>query len=115
KDEQAIVEQVKADIAKADGVLVMGNDSDINPGDYGAKAIHKETKTETNTPQGLARARYEYALIGAALGKKVPLMGVCAGMQRINVLLGGTLNQHVPDTLGNNEHAQSVPMYIPVE
>ena len=118
KDNHAIALQVKADLAKADGVIVMGNNSDIDPGDYGAKEKHKETHSERATPEGEARAKYEYALLAAALEKKTPLLGVCAGMQRLNVLLGGSLNQHVPDLIGSNEHDQTqshVAPYIPVE
>ncbi|WP_146065046.1 gamma-glutamyl-gamma-aminobutyrate hydrolase family protein, partial [Streptomyces sp. SM1] len=49
-----------------------------------------------------ARARdvWELALIGAALDRGVPLLGICRGMQLLNVALGGTLVQHIDGHAG---------------
>jgi putative glutamine amidotransferase len=105
------------DIQKLDGLLVLGNKSDIDPERYGA-ARDPHTKAESDTPEGKARADYEYALMKLALEKKVPLMGICGGMQRLNVMCGGSLHQHVPDLTGNNFHAQQdmhIAPFIPVQ
>jgi putative glutamine amidotransferase len=93
------------DLSKIDALVVMGNNADIDPARYGAKA-HPKTFSERSTPQGTARADYEEQLMQAALDSGMPVMGVCAGMQRLNVLCGGTLHQHVPDLTGNDEHSQ---------
>lgn len=93
------------DLQKIDALVVMGNDVDINPARYGQQAGPR-TFSEDSVPEGRARADYEYALLQGALDSRMPVLGVCAGMQRINVLLGGSLHQHVPDLTGNDEHAQ---------
>ncbi len=103
----ALQEQVTADIAKADGVIVMGNDKDIDPADYRAAASAK-TNSENATEEGRARAAYEYVLMNEALNNfKVPLLGVCGGMQRLNVICEGTLHQDIPEILGDNRRQQS--------
>jgi putative glutamine amidotransferase len=106
----------RKDIDKIDSLVVMGNDADIDPGKYG-EAPGAHTNSELKTPQGKARAHYEEELLKLALEQKMPVLGVCAGMQRINVLLGGSLHQHVPDLVGHNEHAQQdsgIAPFVPV-
>lgn len=95
----------KADIQKIDALVIMGNAADIDPALYGEKE-HPETVNEMKTPKGRARAAYEYTIMKEALAQKMPLLGICGGEQRINVLRGGTLHQHVPDLVGNDTHAQ---------
>lgn len=105
------------DIKNIDALIVMGNDKDIDPADYRQKA-HPKTNPETDTPEGKARAEYEYKMLDKALEQKMPILTVCAGMQRLNVLLGGSLHQHLPDLIGHNEHAQNeagIAPYVPVE
>ena len=106
-----------ADIGKIDALVVMGNNADIDPERYGA-AKHEKTISESATPEGKARADYEYALMQLAMEKKMPLLGVCGGMQRLNVMCGGTLDQHIPDKLGHNDHAQqdhNIAPFTPVQ
>jgi putative glutamine amidotransferase len=81
---------VEHKMANADGIILMGNNDDIDPAKYG-QTPHAKTQIETN----LHRAAFEETLIINSLKHRVPLLGICGGMQRINVLLGGTLNQHV--------------------
>ena len=50
------------------------------------------------------RDRFEIALARAALERGIPLLGVCRGMQILNVVCGGTLDQHLPDRLGHERH-----------
>lgn len=105
------------DITKIDALVVLGNDADIDPERYGQKP-GAHTKPESVTPQGKARADYEYQLMLTALKEKMPVLGICGGMQRLNVLLGGSLHQHVPDLVGNDEHAQQdfgIAPFIPVQ
>jgi putative glutamine amidotransferase len=98
------------DLSAIHGLVLMGNDFDIDPSDYchrypeddPRRSIHPSTKSESNCPQAKARAVYEYALLDAALACGTPTLTICGGMQRLNVLCGGTLHQHVPDMVGSN-------------
>jgi putative glutamine amidotransferase len=117
-DVDIIRKQVESDLAKADGIIVMGNDSDIDPGDYGESFRHPKTNSEKATHEGRVRAAYEYKLIEESLKMKLPIFAVCGGMQRLNVLLGGTLHQHVPDLVGTAYHHQGgagIAPFIPVQ
>jgi putative glutamine amidotransferase len=72
-----------------DGLILAGG-SDIDPGSYGAQP-HAETRG--SWPE---RDRFEIALGTRALERDIPLLGICRGMQMLNVIQGGTLNQDVP-------------------
>jgi putative glutamine amidotransferase len=78
--------------------LILGGGSDVDPATYGA-ARHPEMSD--TWPE---RDRFELALARRALERDMPLLGVCRGMEILNVALGGTLVQHLPDTVGSNEH-----------
>lgn len=98
-----------ADIEKLDGLVIGGNSQDINPADYGESNVHPKTSIETN----LKRRNYERAIIELALKKKLPLFGICGGMQRINTNgpynERGTLIQHVE---GENQGKDNIPPYL---
>jgi putative glutamine amidotransferase len=74
-----------------DGVMMAGG-TDIGPSSYGAPA-EPETKSGYE-----GRDSFELALARRALERDIPLLGICRGMQLINVAAGGTLVQHLPDT-----------------
>jgi len=103
------------DLSKLDAVVFMGNDYDIDPSTYierypegdPRRCIHSATKSEYSTPQSKARCEYENRLMHMALDAKLPILCVCGGMQRLNVLCGGTLHQHVPDMVGHDKLWQS--------
>lgn len=78
--------------------LVLGGGADIDAETHGADP-HAET-VGTNPD----RDRFEVALAQAALERGMPLLGVCRGMQILNVACGGTLDQHLPDRLGHERH-----------
>jgi putative glutamine amidotransferase len=78
--------------------LVLGGGADIDPESQGVEA-HPETVG--SNPD---RDRFEIALARGALERGVPLLGVCRGMQVLNVACGGTLDQHIPDRLGHHIH-----------
>jgi putative glutamine amidotransferase len=80
-----------------DGLILSGG-SDIDPGSYGAQP-HPETGV--TWPE---RDRFEIALGTRALERDMPVLGVCRGMQMLNVIQGGTLNQHVRDVVQNDLH-----------
>jgi putative glutamine amidotransferase len=93
--------ELAADPAQAlelmDGLLLTGG-ADIDPASYG-EARHAETG-ET-MPE---RDEFEIAVTRAAIERDVPLLGICRGMQLLNVACGGTLLQHLPERLGHEEH-----------
>jgi putative glutamine amidotransferase len=78
--------------------LMLGGGADIDPETHGADP-HAET-VGTNPD----RDRFEVALARAALERGIPLLGVCRGMQILNVAYGGTLDQHLPERLGHDRH-----------
>jgi putative glutamine amidotransferase len=78
--------------------LVLGGGADIDPEGQGVEA-HPET-VGTNPD----RDRFEIALARGALERGMPLLGVCRGMQVLNVACGGTLDQHIPERLGHDIH-----------
>jgi putative glutamine amidotransferase len=78
--------------------LILAGGGDVDPATYGARP-HPET-----IGTRIERDRFEIALARRALELDMPLLGVCRGMEIINVALGGTLAQHLPDSLGSNEH-----------
>ena len=85
---------------RLDGLLLAGG-ADVDPASYGADR-HSETKT--TWPE---RDRFEIALVRKALDRDMPVLGICRGMQLLNVALGGTLVQHLPDTLGHEDHRRT--------
>lgn len=78
--------------------LILAGGADIDPSTYGAEP-HPETKG--TVPE---RDAVEVALARRALERDMPMLGICRGMQLMNVALGGTLCQHVPDDVGHHEH-----------
>jgi putative glutamine amidotransferase len=80
-----------------DGLILAGG-ADIDPSAYGAEP-HPETKG--TVPE---RDDFELALARRALDRDIPLLGICRGMQLMNVARGGTLEQHLPESHGHHDH-----------
>jgi putative glutamine amidotransferase len=80
-----------------DGLMLAGG-ADIDPSTYGQPAHELTIETVP------ARDRFEVALTRAAIARDIPVLGICRGMQLVNVACGGTLVQHLPDHLGHEEH-----------
>jgi len=93
-------------LAALDGLLVAGGAFDIHPGRYG------EVPRAALGPTRPARTDFEWALAEAALAGRLPVLGVCGGMQLLNVVRGGALHQHLPDDLGVS-HEQPPPKDVP--
>jgi putative glutamine amidotransferase len=83
-----------------DGLILAGG-ADIDPSTYG-EAPHPETRGTVPV-----RDEFEIALARRALERDLPLLGVCRGMQLMNVAVGGTLLQHLPDSHGHREHRRN--------
>ena len=103
------------DIGIIDGLIVMGNNWDIDPKKYIDRypvgdprhQVHPKTVNQTDNPESKARAAYEEKMLALASERNMPVLAVCGGMQTINVLEGGGLLQHIPDQLGNEHHEQN--------
>jgi putative glutamine amidotransferase len=91
--EQHLIDDV---LAIADGLLVPGGDLDIDPACYGQQIMFPNVKP--NKP----RSKYEVELVKRAIDQKMPFLGICFGMQSLNVALGGTLIQDIELQIPNN-------------
>jgi len=80
-----------------DGLVITGG-KDVDPARYG-QAPHPMTD-EPRTD----RDAWEFALLNGALRRGMPVLCICRGAQVLNVALGGTLHQHLPDVLGHTRH-----------
>jgi putative glutamine amidotransferase len=78
--------------------LILAGGTDIDPANYGAE---RHPSTVETAP---ARDAAELALTRRAWERDLPVLGICRGMQLINVARGGTLIQHLPDEVGHEDH-----------
>ena len=102
------VEQAGTYVAGLDGLLVTGGNFDLDPALFGASERHPKVTTKDR------RTAFEMAATQAALERDLPLLGICGGMQLLNVALGGTLIQHIPDEVeGALAHEQPNPRTEP--
>ena len=89
-------------------LVVTGGAFDVDPSLYGDGERH-ETVT---LKQG--RTAAELALMRGALERNMPVLGICGGQQLLAVALGGTLIQHIPDSIPNAlPHEQPNPRHEP--
>lgn len=84
--------QVESLLSQVDGLLLAGG-GDVNPDRYGSSG-HAEVYAVDE-----ARDVLEFKLVSMALEQQLPLLGICRGLQVINVALGGTLIEHLPDVI----------------
>jgi putative glutamine amidotransferase len=91
-------------VGRLDGLVLSGG-ADVGPGRYGA-AAHEQTRGVRPD-----RDAAEAALLAAALGRGLPVLGICRGLQVINVARGGTLHQHLPDLVGHAGHGPTPGAY----
>jgi putative glutamine amidotransferase len=91
-------------IGRLDGLVVAGG-ADVDPARYDQEAGPHTTATRPE------RDAAEIALLESALARDLPLLAICRGMQLLNVLLGGTLLQHVPDVPGTEPHQLGLGLF----
>jgi putative glutamine amidotransferase len=93
--------------------VVLTGGADVDPSRYGADA---HSMTDCPRPD---RDAWEAKLCLAALDAEIPVLAVCRGLQVMNVALGGTLHQHLPDLTGTDVHrvalGRMTPNHVEVE
>ena len=100
-----------ADLAAAyldriDALVVTGGAFDVDPALYGDGARHATVTLKEG------RTAAELALVQGALARNIPVLGICGGQQLLAVALGGTLIQHIPDSVADAlPHEQPNPRH----
>lgn len=89
-------------IGRLDAVVLSGG-PDLHPTAYGALPHPQLGPTEPELD------RFELELARHAVARGLPVLGICRGMQVLNVALGGSLHQHLPDLEGQIDHRQAGP------
>jgi len=101
-------EQAKAYLALLAGLVVTGGAFDVDPSLFGAASRHQSVTTKER------RTQFELAVTKGALEADKPVLGICGGQQLLNVALGGTLIQHIPDEVADAlAHEQPNPRTEP--
>ena len=86
-------ERVEEYLALIDGLVVTGGAFDVDPALFGAAERHDSVSTKDR------RTDFELAIMRAAHSSDMPALGICGGEQLMNVALGGSLIQHIPDAV----------------
>jgi putative glutamine amidotransferase len=95
---QPVDEGIAARVLDGLGGLVITGGRDVDPATYG-----QDPHPSTDEP-ARDRDAWELALVRGALARGLPVLGICRGAQILNVALGGTLHQHLPDVVGHYQH-----------
>ena len=93
---------------RVDGLMVIGG-ADLDPAVYG----QERSEATENTYRD--RDEFELALTRGALERGLPFLGICRGMQLLNVALGGTINQNLVAADGTNPHRRIVGTFVGTE
>jgi putative glutamine amidotransferase len=98
---------VDADVASRvldglDGLIITGG-RDVDPASYRQQP---HPATDEAVEDNRQRDAFEFELVRGAMRRGMPVLGICRGAQVLNVALGGTLHQHLPDVLGHTHHQQ---------
>jgi putative glutamine amidotransferase len=95
--DEAVVREPDLMLDAIDGLMLAGG-ADIDPDAYGERP---HPKTAGTVPE---RDRFELALARGALERDIPFLGICRGMQLMNIVCGGSLIQDLPERFGHHEH-----------
>lgn len=99
-------ELATAFLDRIDGLVLTGGAFDVDPALFGVAERHDTVVLKR------ARTEFEMAIITGALARDLPILGICGGQQLLNVALGGTLIQHIPDAVpGCLAHEQPNPRH----
>ncbi|MCQ8239338.1 gamma-glutamyl-gamma-aminobutyrate hydrolase family protein [Rhizosaccharibacter radicis] len=99
-------ELAEAMLDRIDALVVTGGAFDVDPALYGDEPLHPSVTLK----QG--RTAAELALLRGALKRDMPVLGICGGQQLLAVALGGTLIQHIPDSVADPlPHEQPNPRH----
>lgn len=93
-------------ISRLDGLLLTGG-GDVDPARYAAPQHPMTVRVNTG------RDAAELALLEAAMSAGLPVLGICRGLQVLNVFMSGTLHQHLPDVTGHDGHSPGPAEYGP--
>jgi len=93
---------------RVDGLMTIGG-ADLDPEVYG------QDRSEHTENTYRERDEFELALTHAALERGMPYLGICRGMQLLNVARGGTLDQHLVDGDGKSSHRRVVGTFAGTE
>jgi putative glutamine amidotransferase len=85
---------VASALSRLDGLILTGG-GDVDPAGYGAEPDPRTSRVQPERDQA------ELELLAAALADGMPVLGICRGMQLLNVARGGTLHQHLPEEGGH--------------
>src|SRR5438270_11409125 len=80
---------------RIDGLIVTGGGFDVDSALFGEATRHLTIKTKDRC------TAFELAAAQGALARDMPVLGICGGQQLLNVALGGTLIQHIPDEIAD--------------
>ena len=98
------IEKISDYLNIIDALIITGGDFDIDPKFYGQKINSSKIKLKED------RTFFEYEIAKKAIKINLPISGICGGQQLLNVVLGGSLIQHIPDTLQTTiNHEQKNP------
>ncbi|MBM3665723.1 MAG: gamma-glutamyl-gamma-aminobutyrate hydrolase family protein [Actinobacteria bacterium] len=89
---------------RIDALMLTGG-NDLKASFYG-EAPHAEA--EAPDP---VRDAWEFALVRDAIARDMPFLGICRGMQAMNVAFGGSLTQHLPESLGSTDHRRTTGIF----
>lgn len=95
--DEALVADPDEALDRIDGLMLAGG-ADVDPVSYGAAPHPLTSETDPR------RDAFEIAVVRRALERDLPLLGICRGMQIMNVARGGTLHQDLPELLGHEHH-----------
>jgi len=93
---------------RIDGLMVIGG-ADLDPAVYG------QDRSEATETSYRDRDEFELALTRGALERGLPFLGICRGMQLLNVALGGTVNQNLVSDDGTNPHRRIIGTFVGTE